>query len=48
VVDQLAISIAALALEVYRCGNTVSPEDLQAVYVRASDAEINEQWQQQK
>ena len=47
-VDQLAISIAALALDAYRSGNTVSPDDLQAVYVRASDAEINEQWQQAK
>lgn len=46
--DQLAISIAALALEVHRSGNTVSPDKLQAVYVRASDAEINEQWQHKK
>jgi tRNA threonylcarbamoyladenosine biosynthesis protein TsaB len=47
-IDQLAISIAALALEVYCSGSTVTPDDLQAVYVRASDAEINEQWQQAK
>jgi tRNA threonylcarbamoyladenosine biosynthesis protein TsaB len=47
-VDQLAISIAALALEVHCSGNTVTPDDLQAVYVRASDAEINEQWLQEK
>ena len=40
--DQLAISIAALALDAYRAGNTVSPNELRAVYVRASDAEINE------
>jgi tRNA threonylcarbamoyladenosine biosynthesis protein TsaB len=46
--DQLAISIAALALDVYQSGNTVSPGELQAVYVRASDAEINEQCQHKK
>lgn len=40
--DQLAISIAALALNAYRQGNMVSPNELRAVYVRASDAEINE------
>jgi tRNA threonylcarbamoyladenosine biosynthesis protein TsaB len=40
--DQLAISIAALALDAYRAGNTVIPNELRAVYVRASDAEINE------
>ncbi|HMG76061.1 MAG TPA: tRNA (adenosine(37)-N6)-threonylcarbamoyltransferase complex dimerization subunit type 1 TsaB [Pyrinomonadaceae bacterium] len=40
--DQLAISIAALALDAYLAGNTVSPNELRAVYVRASDAEINE------
>lgn len=44
----LAGSIAALALKDYRAGKAVKPEDLHAVYVRASDAEINEQWQQQK
>jgi tRNA threonylcarbamoyladenosine biosynthesis protein TsaB len=41
----LAISIAALALNAYRKGITVDPEKLRAVYVRASDAEINEKWQ---
>ena len=46
--DQLAISIAALALDAYRAGNTVSPNELRAVYVRASDAEINEKWQRVK
>ena len=46
--DQLATSIAALALNAYRRGETVSPNDLRAVYVRASDAEINEQWQREK
>jgi tRNA threonylcarbamoyladenosine biosynthesis protein TsaB len=47
-VDQLASSIAALALNAYRNGNAVSPDDLRAVYVRASDAEINEKWQRKK
>lgn len=47
-VDQLASSIAALALNAYRNGTTVSPDDLRAVYVRASDAEINEKWQREK
>ena len=44
----LATSIAALALRDYRAGKAVAPEDLHAVYVRPSDAEINERWQQQK
>lgn len=45
---QLAVSIAALALKAYGNGNTVGPDELRAVYVRASDAEINEQWQRKK
>jgi len=44
----LARSIAVLALKDYREGKAVKPEDLHAVYVRPSDAEINERWQQQK
>lgn len=47
-VGKLAVSIAALALNAYHSGNTVSPNELQAVYVRASDAEINEKWQREK
>ena len=43
----LAVSVAALALKDYREGKSVNADDLQAVYVRASDAEINERWQQQ-
>ena len=43
----LAVSLAALALKDYREGKSVGPDDLHAVYVRASDAEINERWQQQ-
>lgn len=46
--DQTAISIAALALNAYRNGNTVNPNELRAVYVRASDAEIKEKWQREK
>jgi len=45
---EIAPSIAVLAYRAQREGKTESPEDLQAVYVRASDAEINEQWQLQK
>jgi tRNA threonylcarbamoyladenosine biosynthesis protein TsaB len=44
----LANSVAALALKDFREGKSVKPEELHAVYVRPSDAEINEQWQQQK
>ncbi len=44
-ITELASSIASLALDMYRKGNTVTPDDLRAVYVRASDAEINEKWQ---
>lgn len=46
--DQLAASIATLALNDYRRGNTLNPDELRAVYVRPSDAEINERWQQEK
>ena len=46
--DRLAVSIAALSLNTYNNGNTLSPDELMAVYVRASDAEINEQWQREK
>ena len=44
----LAPSIALLGLRNYREGKSVAPDELRAVYVRASDAEINEQWQRQK
>jgi len=47
-VDHLANSIAALALNAYGNGGAVSPADLRAVYVRVSDAEINEKWQREK
>lgn len=45
---RLAVSIAALALKAYGKGNTLAPDELRAVYVRASDAEINERWQREK
>jgi tRNA threonylcarbamoyladenosine biosynthesis protein TsaB len=44
----LAISVAILGAREYKAGKAVAPENLHAVYVRASDAEINERWQQQK
>jgi tRNA threonylcarbamoyladenosine biosynthesis protein TsaB len=44
----LAASIALLGSRAYGEGKAVAPDDLHAVYVRASDAEINERWQQQK
>jgi len=44
----LAPSVAALALRAYQEGQAVAPDELRALYVRASDAEINERWQQQK
>ena len=44
----LAPSIAVLGYREYREGKAVPPENLQAVYVRASDAEINERWQKQQ
>jgi len=47
-VEQLSHAVATLALISYREGQTVSPDTLRADYVRASDAEINEQWQPEK
>jgi hypothetical protein len=44
----LAPSIAVLGFREYTQGKSITPENLRAVYVRASDAEINERWQQQK
>jgi tRNA threonylcarbamoyladenosine biosynthesis protein TsaB len=39
--DNLAAQIAALAGQAYSCGITQRPEELQAIYVRPSDAELN-------
>jgi len=44
----LAPAIAVLGYRAYREGKSITPEDLRAAYVRASDAEINERWQQLK
>lgn len=44
----LAEAVAVLALKEYEAGKLLGAEDLHAVYVRASDAEINERWQQAK
>jgi tRNA threonylcarbamoyladenosine biosynthesis protein TsaB len=45
--EALASSVAALALRDYREGKAVGAEELHALYVRPSDAEINQRWQQQ-
>jgi len=44
----LAPAIAVLGYRALRDGKSIAPEDLRAAYVRASDAEINERWQQLK
>ena len=46
--EALAESIAVLAFAEYCAGRTTSPAELRAIYVRPSDAEINEQWQSDK
>lgn len=46
--DELAGSVAALAFEEYCAGRTTIPGELRAIYVRPSDAEINQQWQSEK
>lgn len=43
----LAASVATLACTAYREGKSVTAAELRAVYVRPSDAEINQKWQQQ-
>jgi tRNA threonylcarbamoyladenosine biosynthesis protein TsaB len=44
----LGVSVAGLALAAYREGKSTTAMHLKAVYVRASDAEINERWPQKK
>jgi tRNA threonylcarbamoyladenosine biosynthesis protein TsaB len=44
----LAESLAVLAVQAFEEGKSSSAAELHAVYVRASDAEINERWQQEK
>ena len=39
----LAKSVAALALHLFQAGKMQSPQSLRAIYVRPSDAELNEQ-----
>jgi tRNA threonylcarbamoyladenosine biosynthesis protein TsaB len=46
--SHLAASIAVLALKDFREGKSIKADELHAIYVRPSDAEINERWQQQK
>jgi tRNA threonylcarbamoyladenosine biosynthesis protein TsaB len=46
--EPLAPAIAVLGYRAYREGKSMAPEDLRAAYLRASDAEINERWQQRK
>jgi tRNA A37 threonylcarbamoyladenosine modification protein TsaB len=46
-IERLANSVAALALTDYRAGKVSAAGELKANYVRASDAEINQRWQQQ-
>jgi tRNA threonylcarbamoyladenosine biosynthesis protein TsaB len=45
---ELAVSVALLGLSEYSRGNTVTPEQLRATYVRPSDAEIAKPWRPQK
>jgi len=45
--EHLANYVAVLALTDYRAGRVIAAGELQANYVRASDAEINQQWLQQ-
>lgn len=47
-VEILAAHVAALASQYFQAGRTVGAADLQAIYVRASDAELNEQWRAQQ
>jgi tRNA threonylcarbamoyladenosine biosynthesis protein TsaB len=42
--DNLAPAIAAIALQEFQQGKTVSADELRAIYVRPSDAEINQKW----
>ncbi|MEP6912609.1 MAG: hypothetical protein ABI923_07630, partial [bacterium] len=46
--ENLAAFVAAIALREFQRGNAVGPEDLRAIYVRPSDAEINQKWPKEK
>ncbi len=47
-VEILATHVAALALQSFAAGQSVEAADLRAIYVRASDAELNEKWRAQQ
>lgn len=47
-IKTLAVVVAELALRRFRCGRSHGPEELRAIYVRASDAELNEKCRAQK
>ena len=47
-VENLAASVAAIAGRDFERGNIVSAEELSAIYVRPSDAEINQKWPNEK
>jgi tRNA threonylcarbamoyladenosine biosynthesis protein TsaB len=44
--EVLAVNVATLALSGVRAGDTTLPQDLQAIYVRPSDAELNQRCQE--
>ncbi|MDX6612951.1 MAG: tRNA threonylcarbamoyladenosine biosynthesis protein TsaB [Blastocatellia bacterium] len=46
--ENLAIEVAAIAGRAFDQGNTVSAADLHAIYVRPSDAEMNQRWPNEK
>lgn len=46
-VENLAFTVAAEALRLYQNGETGDPEELRAIYVRPSDAELNQQCREQ-
>jgi len=41
--ENLAVHVAAYARRLFQSGDKGNPQELQAIYVRASDAELNEQ-----
>lgn len=45
--ENLAVHVASHARRLFREGNVGNPEDLRAIYVRPSDAELNEQCREQ-
>ncbi|HEV2705959.1 MAG TPA: tRNA (adenosine(37)-N6)-threonylcarbamoyltransferase complex dimerization subunit type 1 TsaB [Pyrinomonadaceae bacterium] len=47
-VENLAPAVAALALRTMEARTPMRAEDLQAIYIRASDAELNERWRAQQ